>query len=326
MAHEITIRENGFAEMAFIGSRSNIWHTLGQELTPGAPIDVWKTEAGCDWLALESPVKYSVVNGLNVEDRIFTGKKALFRSDTFAQLAVVGEDFKVLHPGEVLEFFRDLTEEHGMVMSTAGTLFGGTRFWALAETGKKFEAMMGDEVLGHLLLVTALDGSLATTAKFVSTRVVCNNTLSIAMHGASTSLVKKTHHTVFDSTAAKIDLGLIDSGWNRFMDEINALVNRKMSVEEVKGFYEEMIFDPEVDPNVQSWGTVRKVNRLMDLYLDGAGAEEARGTAWGALNAVTNFHTHGTGKRNASNQFWDSYFGKDDKFKNLVLDELLEMC
>lgn len=326
MAHEISIRENGFAEMAFIGSRDNIWHGLGQELEPGASIDVWKPQAGCDWEAFESPITYSHAEGTGVGSKVFPKKKVLYRSDTFAPLAIVGEDYKILQPGDVLEFFRDLTEDHGMTLSTAGVLFGGTRIWALAETGKQEFVKKNDEVKGHLLLVTSLDGTLATTAKFVSTRVVCNNTLSVAMRGASSAMVRKTHHTIFDPKEAKIDLGIIDEGWNGFITEINALVNRKMTQEEVKMFYEELIFDPDLDPQSQSWGSTRKVSQLMDLYLDGAGAKDSSGTAWGALNAVTNLYTHGSGKRNPSNQFWDSYFGPNDKFKSEAFEELLQMC
>ncbi len=55
MSHEITRTNTGTYEFAFSGSRSAIWHGLGQELSEDSPIDVWKVEAGMDWLALSRP-------------------------------------------------------------------------------------------------------------------------------------------------------------------------------------------------------------------------------------------------------------------------------
>jgi phage/plasmid-like protein (TIGR03299 family) len=317
MAHELSIRENGKVEMAFTGSRSKIWHGLGEELEVGAPIEVWKTQAGMDWEVFESMVKYQSAAG----EHIFPDRKALFRSDTNTALSIVSNDYRVVQPGEVLEFFRDLTTTHGMALSTAGVLFGGKRFWALAETGKDFKLAGEDEVKGNLLLVTSVDGTLSTTAKFVSERVVCNNTLSIALNESSKNLVKKTHRSDFDANSVKLDLGLIDDAWDKFKQNVETLASTKMTENAVQEFYQKLFFDPKKEE--QSWGDIRKVNQLLNLYRTGAGADIAKGTAWGALNAITNMYTHGSGKRNESQQFWDASFGGSDKIKNEAMAALL---
>jgi phage/plasmid-like protein (TIGR03299 family) len=326
MAHEITIRENGMAEMAFTGSRQAIWHGLGQQLDNDSPIEVWKVQAGLDWEVFESAVTYQTMEGGKLVTKTFPNKKVLFRSDTGAPLSIVGSDFKVVQPGEVLEFFRDLMQLHGMKLSTAGSLFGGTRFWALAETGKAENVTKDDEVKGHLLLVTAVDGTLATTAKFVSTRVVCNNTLTIALSEDSKRMVKRTHKVAWDPAAVKIDLGLLDRSWNQFMENLRKLANFEMSDKEVRKFYQDMFFDPKKTAEEQTWGATRRVNELMRLYNNGAGANLSHGTAWGALNAITEMFTHGSGKRDASRQFWDAYYGNGDEIKNEAMSKLLAMA
>src|SRR3546814_20756798 len=111
----------------------------------------------------------------------FPEQKVLYRSDTKAPLAVVSKRFQVVQPGEILEFYRDLTEVGGFELETAGVLRGGRKFWALARTGQSVSLKGRDRVDGYLLLATACDGTLATTAQFTSVRVVCNNTLSIAL-------------------------------------------------------------------------------------------------------------------------------------------------
>lgn len=323
MSHEITIREDGRAEMAFIGPRNAIWHGLGQELEKGASIETWKTQAGLDWEVLESVIRYTSVCGDSVDSPTFPDRKALYRSDNKNALSIVSNDFKVVQPGEVLDFFKDLTERHGMTLSTAGSLFGGKRFWALAETGKDAEIVSGDKIAGHLLLTTAVDGTMATTAKFVSTRVVCNNTLTVAMGETGKNMIKKTHKVDFDPSAVKIDLGLIDKGWETFIGNLRKLANTPMTNDQATEFFQKMFFKPNVMAADQTWGVTRKVNEMLGLYQGGAGAELSRGTAWGALNAITESFTHGSGKRDASHQFWESFYGQNDNVKTKAYNQLV---
>ncbi|MBN0134206.1 DUF932 domain-containing protein, partial [Pseudomonas aeruginosa] len=92
---------------------------------------------------------------------------------------------QVVQPREVLEFYRDLTQVSGYELETAGVLKGGRKFWALARTGQNTSLKGNDLVNGYLLLATSCDGTLATTATPTTVRVVCNNTLTIAVDGAT---------------------------------------------------------------------------------------------------------------------------------------------
>lgn len=318
MAHAITIRENGKAEMAFTGNRNAIWHGLGNELTADAPLSLWKTEAGMDWEAFESAITFNSMG----TDIVFPDKKALFRSDTKAPLGIVGADYKIVQPGEVLEFFDDLTKVNGMKLSTAGTLFGGRRFWALADTGKKFDAVNGDEVGGFLLLVTSVDGTLSTQGTFTSTRVVCQNTLNVALNGAKNA-VKVTHKKQFDPREVKMDLGLIDSGWEKFMEDTKRFAQFKMDEKATRKFYEGLFFDASKPADQQNLNSTRTVESLMTRAFAGIGSDLSAGTAWGALNGATELWTHWTpGKMDASRQFSESYTGGMSDKKTFVFDEL----
>lgn len=319
MSHEITIKANGVAEMAFTGDRSAIWHGLGQELKENAPMEEWRKAAGLDWEVFESAITFQSMAG----DHVFPDKKALFRSDTTFPLSVVSNDFRIVQPGEVLEFFSDLVSQHGMRLSTAGTLFGGKRFWALADTGKSAEIVKNDTIKGFLLLTTAVDGTLATTAKFVSNRVVCNNTLSIALSEESRSVVKKTHKAVFDPKAVKIDLGLIDKGWDNFVGNLRKLASTKVNSMQSNEFFQNMFFQKGVDAKDQPWGVNRAIAEAQSLFLSGTGSHLSADTSWGLLNAITEKYTHGTGKRNTSHQFWDSFYGNNDKMKIKAYDMLV---
>ncbi len=150
--------------MAYAGERP--WHGLGHKLAPQQPIDVWKREAGMDWSIEESEVRYVVgKNGIGAINA-FPEQKVLYRSDTQAPLSVVSKRYKVVQPGEILEFYRDLTEVGGFELESAGVLREGRKFWALAKTGQSTVLKRRDRVDGYLLLATACDGTLATTAQF----------------------------------------------------------------------------------------------------------------------------------------------------------------
>lgn len=317
--HAITQRSDKKYEFAYAGSPA--WHGLGQKLTEGASIDDWKRESGLDWEVFESKVMYESAKGHHT----VPDKRVLFRSDNKEPLSIVSKDYHVVQPGQVLEFFRDITEQHGFRLSAAGSLFDGKRFWATADVGKSFKAVDSDRIEGQLLLATSVDGTLATQAKFVSTRVVCNNTLTIAMGESSRNSVRKTHASVWDAKEFKLDLGLFNSGWNKFMNDVRKLADIKVSDAFARHFFEKQFFDADLDIEAQGIGDIKKVNTLMDLYQNGTGAEFSHGTAYGIMNATTELYTHGITKmRDSSHQFWNSHFGKDDVIKTNIFNELLD--
>ncbi|GEQ77475.1 hypothetical protein CTTA_4480 [Comamonas testosteroni] len=123
-----------------------------------------------------------------------------YRRDTQAPLSVVSSRYQVVQPREVLEFYRDLTEVAGYELETAGVLKAGRKFWALARTGKSAVLKGKDVVNGYLLLATSCDGTLATVAMPTTVRVVCNNTLTIALRDG-VGAVKVPHSTAFDAQA-----------------------------------------------------------------------------------------------------------------------------
>ena len=318
--HGISQRKDLSYEFAFSGVPA--WHQLGAELTKGASIEEWKKQSGLDWEVFQSAIQYESAKGTH----IYPDKRVLFRSDTQEPLSIVSGDYHVVQPGEVLEFFRDIAINHGFELSAAGSLFGGKRYFATAEVGKSFKAVDSDKINGQLLLVTSVDGTLATQAKFVSTRVVCNNTLTIALGESGKNSVRKTHASEWNAEDFKIDLGLIDAGWEKFSANIKRLTEIKVSSAYAMNFFEKMFYDNDLSASDQGIGAIKKVNTLMNLYNGGAGAEYSKGTAYGMLNATTELFTHGiTKSKDSSHQFWNAHFGKDDVIKTKVFKELMEM-
>lgn len=319
VAHSVT----GEVPMAFTGARSAIWHGLGQQLDESKGIDDWIPAAGFNWDIIATPAFFPDSNGKYVE---FAGKQVLRRSDTDEPLSIVSDSFKVVQPKEVLEFFRDLTENHDMKLSTAGIIGNGKRFWALADMGKEAEITMGDKIRGQLLLTSSSDGQQSTTAKFVSTRVVCENTLDVSLRGTG-KMVRVTHKKAFDAEAVKIDLGLIDKSWESFVDNLRGLASKRMSDDQLRSFVSGAFYDPKRDPANQTWGVERLVETIIAKAKQGSGSDMHRGTRWGALCGITEALTHcDSSKLSAENRFYETYMGAHANSKASAYLDLLVMA
>lgn len=303
MAHQLTYRKNGYVEFAATGPRSAVWHQLGQYIPEGASVEEMKAAAGMDWMIEKSPVLFN--NGQDIQTD--ESRNVLYRSDSKDVLSVVSSEYHIVQPSEVLEFFDEFVKANSMKLSAAGTLFGGKRFWATAELQKDAFVVEGDKVEGYLLLVTSADGTLATQARFTSTRVVCSNTLQVSLGAESAKAVKQHHGRKFDPRQMKLDMGLIDSQWNTFIDKLRNLADTKVQDYQAQAFFNKLI-NPQAAAEL-NMGQQRKLDALLHFYKSGAGAEYSHGTAWGLLNAVTELETHGTGRSDPSHQFNKSEMG-----------------
>lgn len=331
MAHELDMT-NGRANMAYVGATP--WHGLGSVLTEDAPLETWMVEAGMAWNINAAPVTFTDTEGVihSYQDR-----QVLYRSDSKAALSTVSTDYKVVQPKEVLEFFRDLIEQHGFKMETAGCLFGGRKFWALARVGETASIMGHDEINPYLMLATSCDGSMATAAHLTSVRVVCNNTLRMAIGAdGKRANIRVPHSSTFDASAVKMDLGLVADAWGNFIDQAERLaqmeLDRNYAIQLVaeqlkKEWKTEEGDDMTVDQMMDSSNVLKRIIRLYDGEGMGAEMQSAKGTAWGLVNAMTQFFDHETSiKGSESRAFERAHLTDRAKLKVTFADSLLALA
>ncbi|WP_395061186.1 DUF932 domain-containing protein [Paraburkholderia silvatlantica] len=307
------------------------WHGLGNQLAPKQPLEVWARQAGMNWQIEEAEVRFvSGSVGTNLGSiHAFPEQKVLYRSDTKAPLSVVSSRYQVVQPSEILEFYRDLTEVGGFELETAGVLKDGKKLWALAKTGQSATLKGRDRVNGYLLLATACDGTLATTAQFTSVRVVCNNTLAIAL-GDGTGAVKVPHRSQFDAQAVKRQLGIAISSWDGFMARMKALSERKVSDETAEAYFRRVLTynagstsDRPVSTTNDS--AVRSVQTLFGGQGKGAEMASAAGTAWGLLNSITEFVDHQRRARSDDHRRDAAWFGTGATLKQKAWEEAMKL-
>ncbi|WP_371972000.1 DUF932 domain-containing protein [Acinetobacter sp. AL9] len=342
MAHQLE-------QMAYVGETP--WHGLGNQLTQNQPIEIWAQQAGMDWRIESSNVSYMAQNERGQSIIMpYEEQRVLYRSDTHAPLSVVSQRYQEVQPKEILEFYRDLTEQSGFELETAGVLKGGKKFWALARTGQS-TALKGKDVSnGYILLATACDGTLATTAQFTNIRVVCNNTLAIALRGQSSNagVVKVPHSTKFDADKVKQQLGISVRAWDEHMYEMKQLTQRKVTQGEAAAYFDAVfnntsmsVADQEENiiqfyrniatPNPtkeKSEPNGRAMNKVMDMFNgQGRGAElsSAKDTAYGLLCSITEFADHERRAMSTDHRLDSAWFGAGAALKQRGLEQALRL-
>jgi phage/plasmid-like protein (TIGR03299 family) len=343
MAHEITQRADGKAEMAWIGETP--WHGLGQQLQEGASVDEFLVAAGMDWVINRSPVQYTAGRGINATSQVVDGQNVLWRSDTRSPLGIVSADYNIVQPYEVLEFFRDISDAGGAQLHTAGTLFGGKRFWALAKIGEEHIAK-GDKLGNFLLLSTSADGSLATSAMQTTVRVVCNNTLRAAVEGDPLSAIKISHRQRFDAARLQKQMAGASETFAQMCENINELTKIKISQAGAQAFIQQILRAdaPAADEAQPQADTLAALLSKHPDYVSSADAEPVRiarahpgediilqlfngaghgsalsgsaGTAWGLVNAVTEYVDHFATAKSTDHRLARAWYGAGDELKS----------
>ncbi len=312
MAHMLATTSTGKAAIAYFGDTP--WHGLGQKLTADAPLETWATESGLDFQLAMTDVQYTVGSQL----KGFNGKKVMYRTDSNEPLGLVSSQYKIVQPLEVLEFFRDIVGSIAH-LETAGVLREGAHYWALAKMDGEFD-LAGDKVNQYLLLASSADGSLATQARLTSVRVVCNNTLQLAQRREGAQVVVR-HNTFFKADEVKSKLAGFNETFKAFQESAEMLARIKLSSEQASSIFNKILVGDAGKPN-------RASTRALDLF-NGAGIgaemESAKGTAWGALNAITQLMDWETA-RTGDARLRNAWFGGGADLKQHAMTELLALA
>ena len=310
------------------------WHGLGKQLEPGQGMDVWAREAGLDYQVLRSPVVY--MNNTSLLQQEMAGRDVLYRSDTGAALSVVGKGYHIVQPAEILDFFARLSDIGGFELEVAGALSDGKRVWGLAKVNDGGSVIGHDVVRPYVLFATSYDLSMATIAKLTAIRVVCNNTITMAVgrgiegagktesdteNQAVSSLVRIPHCNKIDMDDIRMRLGIVADVYERWLVQTRIMAEQEMTKTAAESFVFNLIksVTPAPAPG-RKLPDVRDTNsykRILGLFNgDLIGADLTGGdNRWSMLNSVTEFVDHERGKSD-DGRLSGAWFGVGDAMKN----------
>jgi phage/plasmid-like protein (TIGR03299 family) len=314
MAHQLDTISRATVSYA---STQREWHGLGQLMPVGQTVEQWQKAANMDYKIQRGRVRYATspvqatthASDLHAVD----DKVVLFRNDTGAALGVVSDSYKVVQPAEVLEFFREWADKGGVTIESAGVLFGGRRYFATAKLADAVSVDGGrDTVVPYALLSTSADGSLATECRWTTVRTVCNNTLSMALKGKSA--FKVSHRSVFVPEDARDAVEAANTEFSSFMTMARDLAKIKIDADKAEDMTVKLLTKSS-EAVARESAAFDRIMALFNGEAKGSDIVTAHDTAWGWLNAVTEYADHHIRARTDENRKASALWGPGDALK-----------
>ena len=261
-------------------------------------------------------------------------------------LSHCGRDYIPIQNSDIFKFFKRFTEAGHMTMETAGSLKDGGEIWGLAKISEDFELAGGDQIKGYLLIDQPHIVGRSMTIKVTPVRVVCNNTMTMALRQDGTASFRMPHVREFGDEvieAAEEALGLSAEQMTKFKEAATLLSKKKAKHSEVLDYVGE-IYQPIMIAEYRNEQRLReegkavgiqeplkdKLNKFPSLVVDamerspGANLKSSKGTWWGALNAVTYVEDHLRESQNEGNALHSSWFGAAANRKSKALELALK--
>jgi len=328
MGHGLTATD----EMVYVRKEGVPWHGLGVAVDGTMTAEEAISRARLDWQVTMEPL-YTTVGSRQVE---VPSHLATVRSDTGAVLGVVSRQYQPLQNRDAFKFMDELVATDAAKYHTAGSLLGGKRIWLLAEVPKTIEVVKGDTVKPYILLTNGHDGTLAIRAGTCLVRVVCNNTLNMALGEIEDQFAAYHKGDVLSKIRdAREAIGLVVKSIDRAQETFQVLARTQYTSAKLDA-YLDRVFSVRAVPHdakrLSVWeaefmtarGRKDTVRQLVEV---GAGADipGVQGTYWGALQAVCDWADHvyrGSDQRRL-NSVW---FGERAAIKAKAAQAALAMC
>ena len=308
MSHDLNIH-NGRASMMYVGDAP--WHSLGQKLDHPATAEEAIEGAQLDYTVVKKPLQ-AIINGkrrIDVADYFAT-----VRTDTLEALGVVGVRYSPVQNREAFSFFDSLVGNDEAIYETAGVLNRGERIWILSRLPGYIKLLGKDVVSKYLLLYNSHDGSSMIRAKLTPIRVVCNNTLSVALAGMEQEVrIKHTTSALEKIEEAHKLLGLSNSVYDLLESIFKRMSLTKVTDKQLLRYVESLIPDnPESESKARTENIRQTILNLHEAVDD---AKVIRGTAFGAYNAVTEYSDHMIAVKDPNRRLNSIWFGGSEKLK-----------
>ena len=273
--------------------RETPWHGLGR-IIMDAPASREALElAGLDW-QVESRNIYSGTGAM------IPSYRANVRSTDDAVLGVVSDRYRIVQNEEAFQFTDDLLGE-GVTYETAGSLQGGRKVWMLARLPRKY-LIAGDQVVPYLVIFNSHDGSSGVKVAMTPIRVVCQNTLNLALNTAKRSwTARHTENVLLRVQDARETLQLASNYMVELGNRGEELARIDLSDHKVQEFINEFFPISEDLSDCQRKNNLRLQEDLKARYYNAPDLEWVGKNGWRFINAVSDFATHADPLRKTKN-------------------------
>ena len=281
--------------------RETPWHGLGTRVLEAPSSQEALRLSGLDWNVIQEPI-------YTKENERIPSYKANVRDSDRKTLGVVTDRYKVIQNTEAFAFTDALLEE-GVRYETAGSLQDGKRIWLLAHMPHEY-IIGGEHISPYLVFTNTHDGSGAVRVAVTPVRVVCSNTLNLALAQAKRSWsMIHTGNVQGKLEEAKETLLMAREYMDELGKEFENLRKKELSDKKVLDFIEILIpkdenFTPQQKKNVQRLRDDMKLR-----YFEAPDLKDVGRNAYRFINAVSDFATHAEPLRKTQN-YKENLFGR----------------
>ena len=322
------------------------WHGLGVKVEDNLTPEEMLIAAELDWTVSKRHLFTHADPDVNASDDLIGVEDyyVLVRDSDNKTFGPCGKRFVPSQNRDAFEFFKKFTDAGQMTMETAGSLKGGEQVWGLANVSKDFTLPGDDRVLGYLLVSVSHKWGKSNEIRFTPIRVVCNNTLTMALADRTRAGFKMPHVKALDSEvfgAAEEALGLAGERMKEFKESAEFLSSKKFNKNSVVTYIADL-FQPDLlkaQKEIETMSDTRaiatrqsmvdefkRIPSMVHQAIDeqpGAALKSSKGTWWGAMNAVTFVVDHKWGHdRDAS--LHNAWFGNRASLKQKAMNKAIE--
>ena len=277
------------------------WHGLGTKVLESPSSKEALRIAGLDWKVIQQPV-YAPDNEL------IHGYKVNIRDSDNRHLGIVSDKYKVIQNEEAFAFTDALLGE-GVTYETAGSLQNGRKVWMLAKMPHQF-LIGGDIVDPYLVFSNAHDGTGAVKVAVTPIRVVCNNTLNLALSSAKRSWsmihtgdisqkIEEASNTLFKA----------EKYLNCLADEVEELKSFYLLDEEVEDYISQLLPIGKDASDIRKRNVLKLRESLRNSYYCAPDLQGLPNDGYRFINAVSDFATHTKPLRRTTN-YRENVFAK----------------
>jgi phage/plasmid-like protein (TIGR03299 family) len=267
------------------------WHGLGVSVDSAPTSEEALHNAGLDWMVEQKPIH--LYCGIERQYEEIPGYLANTRNTDNAVFGIVSKQYKIIQNTDAFDFTDALLGMGSgeITYETAGSLNGGRTVWLLARMPERI--IVGDSIQPYLVFTNSHDGKSSAKAFITPIRVVCNNTLNMAIRSADR--MWSTTHT--GDIKGKMDearrtLAMYDTYMDHLRAEADKLAMMKIQPTWLDNFIAQLMpIKPEFsDIRIKMVEESRAL--LKEVYNTRPDLSNLRGSAWGIINAVADFSDH----------------------------------
>lgn len=297
-------------------TRQAPWHGLGTRVEEAPNSEEALKLSGLDWSVIQQPIMTEDLTPI-------PGYKANIRDTDNRVLGVVSDRYRVVQNSEAFAFTDALLGE-GVKYETAGSLQDGRKIWLLAKLPDKY-IIEGEQIEPYLVFSSSHDGSGAIKVAMTPIRVVCQNTLNLAL--GSAKRIWSTVHV--GELAAKMDeaystLQLAEKYMTNLGGEFAKLAKIKLTDSKVMEYIEMLLPMDEQSTEIHRKNIKRIREDLKIRYFDAPDLAHVGKNAYRFMCAVSDFATHAKPLRETAN-YREGVFAKTIE-GNPLIDKAYEMA